>query len=147
MFSLPEWDAYKSMTPGATIAHIVDLAERRHQEGISRQYAHVVVNFVEDCCIAKDRAALDFLLTTILKSQAEPESMVTILRCTASTRQSLTKWHATRDKILELLIDKDPPRGVKKIMAGLMEPAPEHVEPMDGLNAWESLLKEANKYQ
>lgn len=149
MFSLPEWDDYKSMTPSAAIAHIVELGKRRPtcDKIASRQYPHVVVNFVEDCSVAKDRASLDCLLVTMGSSQVQPEVMVTVLRCTFSIKNSLTEWYKVRDKIYMLLVDKNSEREANKAMRGLMEPAPEHVELMDGLDAWQSLLKEAKKYQ
>lgn len=148
MFSYPEWDDYKSMSSNAAIAHIIDLGYQRPTDKLaSRQYAHVVVNFVEDCRVAKDQKTLDCLLLAVASAPIEPEVMVTVLRCTFSTKNSLNEWYKARDKIYLHLVDKNPERGADVIMRGLMEAAPQEREEMDGLDAWQSLLKEAKKYQ
>jgi hypothetical protein len=127
------------------ISQIVSLAESQDEDALSR-YCVAATMFVESCKIAKKKKTLETLLDQILKIRINHSRLSSILRMTFSSRNAIANWYATRDRVAEILGEREPERS-RRLMIGLMEDDPQTPEAMDGLNAWQSLIKAAEKYR
>lgn len=135
---------YTRLSDAEVIAEIVVLAES-DEPNASRNYARLVVNFIEDCKKFKNGRGIDKTLLAIVDITKNHARMATVLRASYSVRNSLNEWYNVRDKVLDILQLNDPERS-KKLMAGLALEKFEVFEEMDGLDAWESIVKACQKY-
>lgn len=134
---------YKSLTDDDVIAEIVNLAQKSDNH---REYCGLACEFIEDCKVAKNAAAIDKALSSILSLTANHSRITTILRYAFSVKDSLNNWYTTRDAAFEILKIHEPDR-YKRLLAGLMDHKdPGKREEMDGLDAWQSIMKEVSKY-
>jgi len=135
---------YTRLPDAEVIAEIVTLAES-HDPVASRCFARLVVGFIEDCKVCKNGRAIDQTLLAILNIKQNHARMVTVLRSCYDVRNSLDQWYVVRDKIRDILTQEEPER-VDRIMRGLHGDNPHVRTEMDGLNAWQSIMKECGKY-
>lgn len=135
---------YRDMSDGKVIEEIVLLAQAGYERSL-HDYCSLATAFVEDCNIAKKKDTLELLLQELLKIQINHSRLSSILRIMASSRNALSNWYSARDEIL-LILEREDPNRVKKLMAGLLDPDPMVREEMDGLDAWSSLLKQSRNY-
>lgn len=134
---------YKSLTEDDVIAEIVRLAEA---SPIHREYCSLACEFIEDCKVAKNAMGIEKALAAILKISANHSRISTILRYACSCRNALENWYATRDAAIEILRIYEPERYERLLVGLLAHQDPGSRDEMDGLNAWESIQKEARKY-
>ena len=130
---------YKNRPDAEVIAEIVRLAEETDDDPF-RKFSYLIVNFVEDCTELKNGRAIDQLLVAMLEIDCNHARIVIALRTSFSVRKSIEQWYRTRDVAIEILQVHEPLRAAR-LMAGLLETQPGYVEEMDGLNAWESIVK------
>jgi hypothetical protein len=135
---------YTRLSDAEVIAEICVLAES-DEPTASRNFARLVVNFVEDCKTYKNGRAIDQTLLAIVDIKKNHSRMATVLRASYSARNSLNEWFNVRDKVLEILEQYEPER-CKKLMAGIATVPFEGFEEMDGLDAWQSIVKACAKY-
>lgn len=135
---------YPNLPDSEVVKEIVRLAESS-DEHASREYARLICNFFWDCNEQKRPDPIDQTLLAMLEITVNHSRLASILRTSLCFRDSLEHWYSSRDKILEILTREEPDR-VRKLMVGLHEVDPKARVEMDGLNAWESLLKTAAEY-
>lgn len=135
---------YRNMADVDVVREIVQLGEACY-EGSMSEYCRLATYFIEDCKVAKKQETLELLLDEVVKITTNHSRMVSLLRMTFSVRKSLNNWHSTRDKVVVILEKEDPERA-KRLLSGLDELAPAALEEMDGLDAWQSLVKQAGNY-
>jgi hypothetical protein len=135
---------YPNMPQDEVISEIVRLAES-NEEHAHRKYSELICNYLWDCNKAKQKEPIEQALLAITGIQTNHSRMVTMLRTSLAFRNSIDNWYSCRDKILEIVTREEPDR-VKRLMIGLLEEDPKIREEMDGLDAWQSVLKGMAKY-
>lgn len=135
---------YTRRSDAEVIAEICVLAES-DEPTASRNFARLLVNFIEDCKKFKNGRAIDQTLLAMVEIKNNHARMATALRASYSVRNSLNEWYNVRDKVLVILQEKEPERS-KKLLAGIATVPFEGFEEMDGLDAWESIVKACQKY-
>ena len=135
---------YRSMSDSEVITQIVQLAQACYARSLA-EYCQLATEFVEDCNVGKKKETLEQLLDEMLKIESNHSRLSSILRITASSRNSMSNWYSSRDAIL-VILEREEPHRVKRLMIGLHDPDPLIREEMDGLDAWSSLLKQSRNY-
>lgn len=138
------YERYTTLPDAEVIAEIVRLAQTDGPRSM-RIFSRLIVSFVEDCKVTNNGRAIDKTLLALLEVNVNHSRIVTGLRTSFSVRKSLEHWYAVRDKTVEILKEHEPERGVK-LMRGLHEEDMNQYEEMDGLDTWQSILKECQKY-
>jgi len=134
---------YKSLSDDDVIAEIVRQAETTANH---RDYCRLACEFIEDCKVSKNAQAIEKILSGILTLKANHSRITTVLRYAFSCRDSIANWYTTKDAALEILKVHEPER-YERLLIGLIDHKdPGTREEMDGLNAWEGILKEVKKY-
>jgi predicted secreted protein len=135
---------YPNLPDSEVIKEIVRLAESNDKHA-GREAARIVTNFFWDCNKQKRPEPIDQTLLAITEITANHSRMSSILRSALCFKDSLEHWYSSRDKILEILTREEPDR-VKRLMIGLHDEDPKVRVEMDGLDAWQSIIKTAAEY-
>lgn len=134
---------YKSLSEDDVIAEIIRQAET---SAIYRDYCSLACEFIEDCKVSRNAQAIEKTLSAILTIKANHSRITTVLRYAFSCKDSIANWYTTKDAALEILKVHEPER-YERLLVGLIDHKdPGTREEMDGLNAWEGILKEVKKY-
>lgn len=96
--------------------------------------------------MAKNAKGIEKALAAILTISSNHSRITTILRYASSCRNALGNWYATRDAAIEIFKVHEPERYERLLVGLLAHQDPGARREMDGLNAWESIKKEARKY-